>query len=305
MTRRLPGPGVVAFVAVGWLLTTPSAQAPAPIVPIEVAVTTGGGSVAGLSREEFEVSIDGAPAPIAAFAAGPAPITVALLLDVTASMTNYGDLGDELDRSFARALEPGDRGRAGGIANRLQLAPEFTSDRRALVAAARKAIDFRKEDRFGPSPIWDGLDATIAALEQERGRRGVILVTDGRATGNAKGAASVINRAVASGVVVHVLSESRTLIIRQGETSAARVRAGLALEELARMTGGVLLPENPPESGEFPDAGPLISRLVEDLRAMYTLGVSAAGPAGRAYTISVRVKRPGVVVRARVGYRTP
>jgi VWFA-related protein len=282
-----------------------SSQGSLSIVPIEVAVTgPGGESVIDLSREEFELAIDGKPTAVAAFTPPPAPIAVVLLLDVSASLSNYGDIGDEIERSFAPALEPVDRARVGGIASRLKLSPRFTSVRRELVSGGRTAIAFRRDEKFGPSPIWDALDATIATLEPEAGRRAVIMVTDGRSTGNAKGSVEVMDRAIASGTVVHVLSEARTIVIRQGETSYARVRSGLMLEELARQTGGLCLPENSPAAGELPKPGPIIAALVKDLREMYTLGVAQVGPSGSVHRIAVRVKRPGLTVRTRTAYRT-
>jgi VWFA-related protein len=50
-----------------------------------------------------------------------------------------------------------------------------------------------------------------------------------------------------------------------------------------------------------------VSRIAEDMNAYYLLGYysSAAKPDGKFHSITVRVKRPGVSVRARRGYRSP
>jgi VWFA-related protein len=293
-------PAVAVLVAA---LAPASASTRAAIVPIDVAVR--GAAAADLTQEDFEISIDGRPKPVAAFTRPPAPVSVVLLLDVSASLTNYGDIAEEIGRSFSPALTSVDQARVGGIASRVVLGPRFLPPGRELIAAGRSAARFPAEDRFGPSPIWDALDAAIAALVPASGRRGVVLVTDGRSTGNTIGVADVLERAVTSGVVVQVLSEARPLLIRQSERTFARVQPGLALRRLADQTGGLCLPADPPPSGPLPEPGPLLTQLVQDLRGMYTLGVEADGESGSLHGITVRVKRQGLTVRARNAYRTP
>ena len=290
------------------LAITPAAnerQTSPRLVPIHVAVTGPEGAVPGLTKNDFEVSIDDKVRTIEQFSAPPSPLSVALLIDVTASMSFYTDLRGEIGKSFAPALLPADRARVGAIGARLVLAPRFSSNRREIIAAGRAAASVRKEDRAGPSPIWDAVDGTLRALENEPGVRGLILVTDGKATGNSVSSISLVQHAVAAGVVVQVLSEARPTVIRQSGTSFARVRSGLLLQELAKQTGGLYVPDDPPASGVLPPAGPLITRFVNDLRAMYTLAVAAEGPGGSAHRVSIVVKRPGLSVRTRRAFLTP
>ena len=143
----------------------------------------------------------------------------------------------------------------------------------------------------------------MRALEPARGRRGILLVTDGRATGNKVPSLAAIQAAIAVGVVVQVLSETRTIFLRQDKDSYAQVRVGLMLEELTRLSGGMILPEDS-KSIQLPEPGPLIARLVNDLRQMYTIVIAAEGPAGSGHRVEVTVKRPGLSVRARSAYRT-
>jgi hypothetical protein len=139
----------------------------------------------------------------------------------------------------------------------------------------------------------------IRILAPEAGRRVIILVSDARASGNSIGAQEVIERAVAAGIVVSGLSDSRTQLISQGGDSIARVRAGLMMRELARLSGGLCLPENPPDYGELPPPGPLLTQLVQDARGMYTLGLSIEPGVRPVRTLDVRVAREGLTARAR------
>jgi VWFA-related protein len=297
-------PAAVALAGVIGLAWSAASQ-PAQVVSIEVAVTTSTGSmVAGLTASDFEVLVDGKPVPIHALAAPPVPLTLVALFDCTASMSTYRDLDAEIERSLAPSLRETDRARIGGIASRLALSPRFTSVRKELIEGGRKALDFPRAEMYGPSPIWDAVIEAVRALESEPGRRGLLLVTDGRATGNTVAGADAIRSAIAAGVVVQVLSEARTNYYRQDTDSVARVRTGLRLEELTRQTGGMILPEDDKPTAQLPTAGPAIARLVNDLREMYTIGIAQAGPAGSAHRVAVKVKREGLSVRARSGYRS-
>ncbi|HET7218272.1 MAG TPA: hypothetical protein VFJ02_09490 [Vicinamibacterales bacterium] len=295
---------VTALIAA--VIPDANARQPAPrLVPIHAAVTTSNGTlVPDLSKEEFDVAIDGNRKTIERFTAPPSPLTLVLLVDMTSSMTFYTDLRDEIGRSFGPALRPGDRARVGAIAGRLLLAPRFSSRVSEIAAAGRAATDVNKDDRAGPSPIWDAVDQTVRALQDEPGVRGLILVTDGKGTGNRISSVTAVEDAVAEGIVVQVLSEARPMVIRQSGEVFARVRSGVMLHELAKRTGGLIVPDDPPATGVLPPAGPIITRLVSELRGMYTLAVAEDGPSGAYHRIAITVKRPGLMVRTRGAYRS-
>ena len=114
----------------------------------------------------------------------------------------------------------------------------------------------------------------------------------------------VADRAVFAGVVINVLSESRPMIIRQSETTAARVRPNLPLEQVVRATGGAIVPEDPSSSTPLPVPGPVIRKFVDDLHGMYTLAIAPRGPSGSVHRIEVKMKRAGLTARTRSAYRT-
>jgi hypothetical protein len=278
------------------------AQSAAGQVSLHVAVD---GPLNGtLTREDFEVAIDGRPVTIAGVTPPPSPLTVVMLLDKSSSMKAYGRVDDEIGKSVVPVLGPHDRMRIGGIAGRLTLAPAFTANPRDIIAGGRAALSFREQERYGPSPIWDAMDRALDALEPEPGLRAVILVTDGRGTGNRASLLDIRDRAAGSGIVVHVLSEALPLVIRQSETTAARIRPGLALQEIARATGGMILPADPTPTTELPPAGLSFARFMADLHAMYTLTIAAEGAAGSVHRVDVKMKRAGLTARSRRAYRT-
>ena len=293
---------VFAIVACSVALTPGAAPRGADLVSLHVAVD--GAASGTLTRDDFEVAIDGRPVAIASVTPPPTPFTLVVLLDKTSSMDTYGDIDDDVDKSLVSVLGPGDRARIGGIASRFALAPTFSANPRDIMAAGRQALSFRREERYGPSPIWDALDRAVAELEPESGLRSVILVTDGRATGNRISLVAAGDRAVLSGVVVQVLSEALPVIIRQSETTAARIRPGLSLQEIARSTGGMILPADPAPTTELPPAGLSLARFIADLHGMYTLAVPSEGAPGSVHRVAVRIKRDGLTARSRRAYRT-
>jgi hypothetical protein len=304
MSRRIC-PALMGGAFSWLLLASAPAATPDDLVSIHAAVE---GSIVGtggvLTKDDFAVSIDGRPVAITSVTPPPTPLTIVLLLDRTISMEIYGDIDDEVGKSFVPALREGDRARLGGIASRVALAPAFSSNPREILATGRAALTFRKEERAGPSPIWDAMDRALDAIEPEPGLRAILLVSDGRGTGNRISLAAVGDRAISSGVIVAVLSEALPMILRQNETTAARVRPGLALEELARATGGLIVPADPTPSTVLPPAGSTLAHLVNDLRGMYTIAVPVEGPPGSVHRIDVKITRPGLTARTRRAYRT-
>jgi VWFA-related protein len=276
-----------------------SAQdAPPGLTLVDVAVEESSGSlVSGLTRDDFEVLVDGQTRPIEFFTEGSRPLTVVLLLDVSVSVTDMferGALRKAIETSFIPGLQPADRARIAAFGKHRFMSRAFTADRRELLAATRAALDPREADRYGPSPVWDAVGGAVSVLKGASGRRAILLLTDGHSTGNLRGVNSVGEEAVAAGVLVSVVGEDEEVVIPQEGTIAARVRAGNALRWLADTTGGRYLqdverPANP---------GPLFERLLVDLREMYTLGFRSTALDGR-YHAEVRVKRLNVKLRAR------
>jgi hypothetical protein len=163
------------------------------------------------------------------------PLSIVLLVDVTASVSEamasfvwdgHGSPDDlnlvgfkppdsprdlflkPIEDGFIRHLHPTDRVRVGVVTTGARLEPEFTTDPAVLAQAVRKMLDVPEGERYGPTPLWDGVDVAITALEADTARRTVILITDGLSTGNRLGLAAVIDRARRADVAVSVVAEA-------------------------------------------------------------------------------------------------
>jgi len=262
---------------------------------VDVAVEADGQFVTGLTREDFEMAVAGRPAAVDSVVAGKErPLSLVLLLDATASIDS--DVGRDvirkaIEKSFLPKLAPKDRVQAGSFAKQIKIGPAVVNDSRALQAAIGKALDVPKADTFGPSAIWDAVALAVETLKDAPGRPAIILITDGRATGNRLDVEEVAARAAAAGVLVNVVGEDSEIVLRQDANTGVRVRPGVALEYLAGTTGGLYLPDTASPAAP----GPVLERVLADLHERYTLAFAA--PDGRPQTVNVRVKRSGVKIR--------
>jgi len=294
--------GCVAFA----LAAAPPEPQHAPLVMVDVAVEgTGGNPVSGLTRDDFEIVAGGTARPVESFAAGKEqPLSLVLLLDVSVSleyMVERKVLRTAVEQWFANRLAPQDRVHVGSFAKQISIGPSLAGNPRAILAAARTALDPPKADTFGPSPIWDALDAAVTVLAQANGRRAVVLVTDGRASGNRQGPEESGARAIAAGVAVSVVGEDWEMSLRQDGTTGVLVRPGAALEWIANATGGLYVQDT-----AIPTApGPILGRLLADLQERYTLGFAPPTRDGKVHPLEVQVKRQGLKVRTRRSYVAP
>jgi Ca-activated chloride channel homolog len=127
----------------------------------------------------------------------------------------------------------------------------------------------------------------IDAIQAAKGRRALILLSDGTDRYSKASAADALDRARQSDVMVYPIALGRT-------------RATL-FAELASVTGGRSF--QPRQPGQLPD---IVRGIANELRHQYLLGYTPSRPivAGEPQwrSITVRVNRADVTVRARDGY---
>lgn len=251
------------------------------IVEVYATVTDAKGEpVTGLTAESFTVLEDGEPQAISAFASGEVPLTLAIAVDRSFSMG-----GTRLDAARAAATRVIDQLRA---ADRfLVLAIGSTVDTLVPLGTAREAARTAvgRLEPWGTSPIGDSVAAALDAVDKERGRRALVLLTDGLERYADKDRAFVLARLRAADVLVYPIA-----LARQGSA---------LLNELAALSGGRVFQAPDRSAAERAASG-----VAAELRRQYFLGYSPATrhkPAGWR-RIEVRVTAPGLRVRARQGY---
>jgi hypothetical protein len=331
---------VVALVA--GLGTAPPQVAGPPVagrLSLDVNVTAANGSfVTNLTRDDFQVDIDGVAAQIDTITSTSTPVTLLLVFDVSmsAALNLFPDMPFAqgahprprydpqplvaiVTRRFFEKMPPTDLIRPAGLGRRLLVTPGFTSDRRQLIDATMAALQPDPQERAGPSPIWDVVKSAIDVMKATAAeRRAIVLLTDGEATGVRLTAAEAGRAAADAAVAVHVISLSFDLQIPQDTDPPEFIRPNDGLRELADTSGGVFLFQGEPRAyvpstyiGEknpdairmtnarWDDVGEPLSRVADALHRSYTIWLRIDQTAGSEHAVHVRVRKPGLQVHAR------
>lgn len=250
------------------------------LVEVYASVTDAAGApVTGLSRADFEVYEDGRRQELQTFVEGEFPLSVAVAVDRSFSMK-----GERLAtaRSAARVflgeLRPEDEAAVLAIGSRVETVAPLSTERRASLAALAEL------DAFGTTGLYDAVIDAVRLTEGARGRRALVLLSDGDDRYSEATAGEAIDLARRSSVLVYPVAISR--------------RAVPVFVELAAVTGGRAWQLRDPR-----ELAPTLKQIARELRHQYLLGYDP-GRGGREgwRSLQVRVTRPGVTVRARDGY---
>ena len=162
------------------------------------------------------------------------PANVVLIVDVSHSVT-YGivkrdrTLVVDAASALAAAMQAGDTARVGTFGDEITIEPAPLKDADAVRAAGARLA----ERIGGRSPIWDALVAAAETLEGADAPRGIIVLTDGRSTGNRIGFADAVDQLKRAGIPVFVVSLDKS--------DRPIPDPGARLEQLAAATGGTCL----------------------------------------------------------------
>jgi Ca-activated chloride channel family protein len=245
-------------------------------------VDPAGQPIRGLSQRDFEILEDGQPQAIAAFTAGDFPLTAALALDNSFSMAGPPlATVKSAARSFLQALRPEDQAVVIGIGSRVSVLAAAESARADQLAAVDGL------SAWGTTALHDAIIAAIEAVDDARGRRALVILSDGDDKYSDATAADALARARRANVMVYPIAIGRT-------------RPPL-FAEIATLTGGRSF-----HARETKGLDETLRTVAAQLREQYLIGYSPSRPptagANEWRSITVRVKRPGLTVRARDGY---
>jgi VWFA-related protein len=280
-----------------WILGLAAAVASAQDVPVfstgievvrvDVSVLRDGKLVEGLQAGDFEVRDNGVPQTVEIVGdprgdpggAGK-PVDVVLALDVSDSVR-----GGPLEQLKAAAhalvdmLHPEDSFSLLTFSSRVRLAVSPADSR----ARAHEVIEATRAQLT--TSLYDAAFVAVATADAGRGRPLALVLSDGQDHGSWLEPERVLRAAEGSELVVHVVLTRQT-----GDEQPF-------LRELAATTGGEAWRA---DYGELRD---VLSKALEEFRSRYTLRYERRGVARAGWhEFEVRVRRPGVRVRARRGY---
>jgi len=267
------------------------APAPPPIRPtFEFTVRDTGRSYVDLTIDQVDILEDDVPQKIDTFQEAVDPVSMALVLDSSGSMKPSVDLVKATAADFIRAVRPEDPLALITFADK----PKF-----AHVLSLNRDWSFEAIDNYVPlggTALYDALWNALQHLKPERGRKAVVVLTDGRDENNPGTAPGS----------THVLDE----VLKLGKTVGATIFAvGLGekvdkpvLERLAEETGGQTYFASDAEG-----LGAQFRKVVEDLRRRYVVSYTSTNAThdGQWRSVEIRPRMTDYQVSAPSGYFAP
>jgi Ca-activated chloride channel homolog len=299
----------------------PQFRGGARTVPVHVTVRDGeGGFAVDLTQDDFEIRDDGKVQPITQYTTSTQQLSSLLLLDGSASMWSVWDSLIDGANSFILRMLPGDRTGIASFADQFQMRQPFTSDRDELLRHLRDPFNVRSgmETR-----LWDALSEGVLAVGKEANRRVVVILSDGKNWVSTQAPpdtrAGQFGRSSSPRLPVPVQQPQRTATpsARSGAVASSAFARDVMVYAIGMWTTNEKMPEAPDRAlakladdtggGYFElrlsdDINATFTRIATELHQQYLLGFVPAKLDGKTHTIDVRVKKPGLRVRARRTY---
>jgi VWFA-related protein len=299
VTPRQNGPGVSAAQAIR---TTSVA-----VNVYTIVAGRHGNLIPGLSKDDFELTEDGAPQTIAYFSQDASePLSLGVAVDTSISQERLLSTEQQAAKGFVSSvLQRGDQGFVMSFDVDVKLLRDFTNAPPELA----HAIDSAQINETGKSILPDAgtpmggthlYDAVYLAsnelMKTRVGRKVLVLVTDGEDQGSKVGLQKTIEAAENADVIVYSIvvsdAEFYTLL-------GASYHGSASVQKLARETGGRTIRVK--SLGQIGDA---FQQIAGELRAQYRLGYTPLNLRhdGSFRHIQVKVRGHNYAVRARTGY---
>jgi Ca-activated chloride channel family protein len=269
------------------------------LVSLNVTVTDGSSKyVTDLNEEDFEVYEDGAKQKLTFFSKTQQPISLALLLDTSASMDERMGIAQEAAIGFARQMHKDDQAEVIDFDSQVRVLSPFTND----AAALEKAI--RQTTPNGSTSLYNAIYISLkelkkvkAAATSEIRRQAIVLLSDGDDTSSLIEFDEVLDLAKRSETAIYAIG------LRQGEIGRREFKeAEFVLKQLAQETGGRAY--FPTDARELPK---IYQAIWDELASQYSVAYSSANPKrdGAWRRIQVRITRPNATARTKQGYYGP
>jgi VWFA-related protein len=251
-----------------------------------------GRPVRGLSRDDFRLLEDGVPMELADFGLEgerrDRPLSVAVLLDLSQSMTGQVKRVREAAQALLAELRPADEIMVARFNDQLTVLQKFTSD----PGDPGKTLG-RIGTAWGGTALFRSIEETLKDLRARPGRKVILVVSDGLDADVARGGS--VNQSLYLQDLLRLCFRSQTVVygIRPGMSATS----WLPFEGFVEETGGRLLYTGGDLAGLF-------ARLGEEFLSQYYLAydIDPRQAEKRRRRLRVEVRRPDVEVKTVRGF---
>jgi Ca-activated chloride channel family protein len=243
-----------------------------------------GNLITDLGREQFTVTEDGTQQKIIDFYPEDRPITLAILIDTSGSMRGKMDQVHAAAGSFVDTLRPDDRALVIDFDDKVFLIQDLTADHEDLKEAITST------EPLGSTSVYDALHASYRKIGQIKGRKAIVLLSDGDDTSSQFGFNRVLEEAKGHDTIIYAIG------LGGGPAGGPRKNV---LKEFSETTGGRAF-----FVAKAEQLAEVYQQIAEELRKQYYLTYSTDNETwdGRFIKIKVDHANEAYKVRSRRGY---
>jgi Ca-activated chloride channel family protein len=264
------------------------------LVPVTV-VNRRGAIVNGLGKESFSVTEDGVRQQIRSFSESDEPVSMGVVLDLSASMAGVLETAKESLRALLDDTNPDDEMFLNTVSTRPSLGSGFTRDLGGILQ--RVALETARGDTAL-------IDTIYASLHQLRtgvhGRKALLIVSDGMDNHSRYSKQELVEYAVEADAQIYSIVVDNSALPAKPMALMEEKRGVLLMDELADRTGGLSF-----KVRSRTDIARAAASIGRALRNQYTLGYApvAKSRSGKWRRIRVKVEESGLRAYARTEYR--
>jgi len=256
--------------------------------------------ISGLTQKDFSVFEDGIQQDVSFFAAANVPLDLAVLLDMSSSMSDKMATVQEAAIGFASHLHDGDRVSVIGIRDSARTLHELDGD----VKGACEAI--RRTTAGGGTALYNAIYTTLKQMQKVHAadgnvrRQAIALLTDGDDTTSIVSYDDVLALAKQAGIAIYTIALKSPYPSISLTSQKYFSESEFAMRSLAQETGARAF--FPTDIGQLAGVYTLIT---DELSNQYALGYTSNNRKqdGSFRHINVRVDEPNVRTRTRSGYQ--
>ncbi len=264
-----------------------------------------GALVDNLTKDDFEVLEDAVPQKIAFFSrSSDVPLTLGLIVDASGSQEHYSKQHKhDLEVFLQNVLGPKDRAFMLCFGNHLRLVSDFAqSSTEILDGLTRFEHDDKHFPELGPkesrdlgTAFYDSIFYSVEKLAKEKGRRALLIFSDGEDNSSSHDMMTTIEAAQCSNVMLFPIRYTQ----KEHGNLTARNKYGIrVMDRIAKETGGTTF------DAAVVDPHTYFHQIGEELHSSYELAYYPTNPIkdDTFRKIVIRPRQDGLKLRTKTGY---